>query len=304
VNAGIVECVPNFSEGFDPAKVARIAAAIQSAPGVFVLNQTSDPDHNRSVITFAGPPDAITEGALRGIQSAAVEIDLNHHQGVHPRIGAADVVPFVPISGVSLEDCAHIAAQTGEEAWRRLGVPVYLYGAAATRPERVALENIRRGQFEGLRESVRTDPEKRPDFGDAALHPTAGASVVGARKILIAFNVNLATSDASIARRIAKKVRFSSGGFPHVKALGLLLRSRNQAQVSMNLTNFEQTPVHLVFQAVQSEAQLCGVDVDFSEIIGLIPQKALDMAKGCDLRIGNFGPELVLENRLKTFGLL
>ncbi|MBI2679684.1 MAG: glutamate formimidoyltransferase [Candidatus Solibacter usitatus] len=296
MSGAIVECVPNFSEGRDRAKVARIAAAIQSAPGVAVLDQTLDADHNRSVITFAGGPEAIAEGALRGVASAVAEIDLNQHQGVHPRVGAADVVPFVPIAGVTLAECAVIAARAGEQVWRRLGVPVFLYGASATRPERAALENVRR--------EVRTQPDRHPDFGEGALHPTAGATVVGARNILIAFNVNLDTADVAIARAIARKVRFSSGGLPHVKALGLLLRSRGIAQVSMNLTDFEQTPVHLVFQAVREEATRLGVKVRSSEIVGLIPRKALEMAEGCDLRIENFRPELILEDRLKAFGLL
>ena len=292
----MVECVPNFSEGCDAAKVARIAAAIQSAPGVAVLDQTLDADHNRSVITFAGAPEAIAEGALRGIASAVAEIDLNRHQGVHPRVGAADVVPFVPIAGITLAECAIIAARAGEQVWRRLGVPVFLYGAAATRPDRVALENVRR--------EVRTQRDRYPDFGEGDLHPTAGATVVGARNILIAFNVNLETADVAIARAIARKVRFSSGGLPHVKALGVFLRSRGISQVSMNLTDFEQTPVHLAFQAVREEATRLGVKVRSSEIVGLIPRKALEMAAGCDLRIENFRPELVLEDRLKAFGLL
>lgn len=296
MSPGIVECVPNFSEGCDAAKVARIAAAIQSAPGVAILDQTLDSDHNRSVITFAGPPDAIAEGALRGIESAVAEIDLNRQQGVHPRIGAADVVPFVPIAGVTLAECARIAAYTGEQAWRRARVPVYLYGAAATRPGRVALENVRR--------EARTQTGKHPDFGEGEFHPTAGATVVGARHILIAFNVNLATADVSVARAIARKVRFSSGGLPYVKALGLLLRSRGNAQVSMNLTDFEQTPVHVAFQAVRDEASRLGVAVTSSEIVGLIPRKALQMAAGCDLRIANLRAEIILEDRLKAFGLL
>jgi glutamate formiminotransferase len=296
VSAAIVECVPNFSEGCDAAKVARIAAAIQSAPGIAVLDQSLDADHNRSVITFAGAPDAIAEGALRGIASAVAEIDLSRHQGVHPRFGAADVVPFVPIAGITLAECAVIAARAGEEVWRRLHVPVYLYGAAATRPDRVALENVRR--------EVRSQPDRRPDFGQGTLHPTAGTTIIGARNILIAFNVNLETADAAIARAIARKVRFSSGGLPHVKALGMFLRSRGIAQVSMNLTDFEQTPVHLAFQAVREEAARLGVKVRSSEIVGLIPCKALEMAAGCDLQIENVRPELVLEDRLKAFGLL
>jgi glutamate formiminotransferase len=296
VSARIVECVPNFSEGCDAAKVARIAAAIQSAPGVAVLDQTLDADHNRSVITFAGAPEAIAEGALRGIASAVAEIDLTRHQGVHPRVGAADVVPFVPIAGVTLAECSVIAARAGEQTWRRLGVPVFLYGAAARRPDRAALENVRR--------EVRTQPDRHPDFGESALHPTAGATVIGARNILIAFNVNLETADVAIASAIARRVRFSSGGLPHVKALGLFLRTRGIAQVSMNLTDFEQTPVQLAFQAVREEATRLGVKVRSSEIVGLIPRKALEMAEGCDLRIENFRPEMVLENRLKAFGLL
>jgi glutamate formiminotransferase len=208
----IVECVPNFSEGRDATVVARIAEAIASVRGAAVLGQTSDRDHNRSVITFAGAPGPVAEGAFRAIESAVALIDLNRQQGVHPRIGAADVIPFVPVSGVTLEDCALLAERLAERVWRELRVPVYLYEAAARRPDRVNLANIRRGRFEKLREEVRFNPERRPDFGEAALHPTAGACVIGARKFLIAFNVNLATADVEIARQLARKVRFSSGG--------------------------------------------------------------------------------------------
>jgi glutamate formiminotransferase len=223
---------------------------------------------------------------------------LNHHKGVHPRIGAADVVPFVPVSGVTLADCVGIAEQVGAELWRRFRLPVYLYEAAARRPDRVRLENIRRGNFEGLREAVRTDPARRPDFGESALHPTAGATVVGARQFLIAYNINLNTPDVAIAKRIARKIRFSSGGFPCVKAMGVLLASRNLAQVSMNLTDFHQTPIDQVFDAVRDEAAREGVEIAASEIIGLVPNEAISMTNPAYLKVENFRPDMILENRL------
>lgn len=293
----IVECVPNFSEGRDASKVDAIVEAIRSA-GVAVLDREMDADHNRSVVTFAGRADAVVEAAFRGVAKAVELIDLTRHTGVHPRIGAADVVPFVPVEGVTLEDCARLAERAAKLIWERLRVPVYLYEAAARRTENANLENIRRGQFEGLREEVRTNPARRPDFGEAELHPTAGATVVGARKFLIAYNINLATPDIEIAKRIAKAIRFSSGGFRYVKAMGVPLASRNLAQVSMNLTDFEQTPVHRVFEAVRSEAARYGVAVAGSEIVGLIPKKALEMTAEWYLRAENFHPQLVLENRL------
>jgi len=298
VGRTIVECVPNFSEGRDRARVEAIVEAIGSAPGVRVLAREMDADHNRSVVTFAGPAGCIGEAAFRGVAKAVELIDLRSHTGVHPRIGAADVVPFVPVAGVTLKECARIAEEVGRRIWEQLGVPVYLYEAAARRPENVNLENIRRGQFEGLREEVRSNPARRPDFGEAALHPTAGATVVGARKFLIAYNINLNTPDVEIARRIARKIRFSSGGFRSVKAMGVLLASRNLAQVSMNLTDFDETPVHQVFEAVRAEAASYGVEIVGSEIIGLIPAKALQMAAAWYLRVEDFRPEAVLENRL------
>lgn len=294
----IVECVPNFSEGRDAAKVAAIVAAIRSVAGIAILDCEMDADHNRSVVTFAGSADAVVEAAFRGVAKAVELIDLTRHTGVHPRIGAADVVPFVPVEGVTLEDCVRLAERAAQRIWERLRVPVYLYEAAARRPQNVNLENIRRGQFEGLREEVRTNPARRPDCGEAALHPTAGATVVGARKFLIAYNINLATPDVAVARRIAKAIRFSSGGFRYVKAMGVPLASRNLAQVSMNLTDFEQTPMHRVFEAVRDEAARCGVEVAGSEIVGLVPKKALEMTAEWCLRVENFHPDLVLENRL------
>jgi len=294
----IVECVPNFSEGRDPSVIARIADAIGNVPGVAVLDRSLDTDHNRAVVTFAGDPGTIAEAALAGVEQAVALIDLNQHQGVHPRLGAADVVPFVPVSGVTLEDCVRIAEHVGEQIWRCFRVPVYLYEAAARRPDRVNLANIRRGQFEKLREEVQARTDRLPDFGGAELHPTAGACVVGARKFLIAFNINLATEDVSIARRIARKIRFSTGGLPYVKALGLLLASRNQAQVSTNLIDFEQTSLSTVFEAVRAEAEGCGVEIASSQIVGLVPRRAIEMAAGCDLRLENFHQDLILENRL------
>ena len=294
----LVECVPNFSEGRDAAKMDAIVQAIVSVPEVVLLDRESDADHNRSVLTFVGPPAAVADAAFRAVEKAASLIDLTRHQGVHPRIGAADVVPFIPIQGVTLEDCVKLAERVGHEIWNKLKIPVYFYEAAARRPERVNLENIRRGQFEALLEEMGTVPERHPDVGEAVCHPTAGAIVVGARKFLIAYNINLGTADVGIAKKIAKTIRFSSGGLRCVKAIGVALASRNLAQVSMNLTDFEQTPMHVVFEAVRREAERHGVPVVGSEIVGLVPRKALEMSAEYFLRFENFRPELVLENRI------
>jgi glutamate formiminotransferase len=257
-----------------------------------------DEDHNRSVITFAGHPDTIVEAAVRGVEKAVELINLNRHLGVHPRVGAADVVPFVPVQGITLAECARLAETAGAEIWRRVRVPVYLYEAAARRPERKRLENIRRGQFEYLRDAAATDPERQPDIGGPEFHPTAGAVVMGARKLLIAWNVNLTTADVNIAKAIARKIRASSGGFAHVKALGLMLESRKQAQVSMNLTDFDITPMHTVFEAIRREAWHHGTDVAESEVIGLIPRAAIERAGASYLKIGGFAPNMLLENRI------
>jgi glutamate formiminotransferase/formiminotetrahydrofolate cyclodeaminase len=294
----LVECVPNFSEGRDAAKVDAIIEAIRSVRGIAILDRELDADHNRSVVTFAGPPAAIVEAAFRGVERAVGLIDLRHHTGVHPRIGAADVVPFVPVEGVTLDECVHLANELAVRLWESLQVPVYLYEAAARRPDRLNLENIRRGQFEGLRDEIRTNPDRLPDFGNAELHPSAGATVVGARKFLIAYNINLNTGDVEIAKRIAKAIRFSSGGFRYVKSMGVPLASRNLAQVSMNLTDFEQTPIHRVFEAVRAEAARYGASIAGSEIVGLIPKRALEMTAEWYLQVENFHPSLVLENRL------
>jgi glutamate formiminotransferase/formiminotetrahydrofolate cyclodeaminase len=291
----LVECVPNFSEGRDAAKVDAIIDAMK-IPGVALLDREMDADHNRCVITLAGEREAIQEAAIRGVGKAAELIDLNQHQGAHPRMGAADVVPFIPIDGVTLEDCVAMARHVGAEIWKRYGIPVYLYEAAASRPERQNLENIRRGQFEGIRDDIATNPARLPDFGEARVHATAGATVVGARKALIAYNVFLSTADVEIAKKIAKAVRFSSGGLRFVKGAGFLVRG--MAQVSMNLTDFEQTPIHRVFEFVKREGARYGVTAVSSEIVGLIPKQALEQAAEWFLQVENFDSSLILENRL------
>jgi glutamate formiminotransferase/formiminotetrahydrofolate cyclodeaminase len=291
----LVECVPNFSEGCDKSRVEAIVAAMK-IDGVYLLDREMDADHNRSVITLVGEREAIQEAAIRGVGKAAELIDLCVHKGAHPRMGAADVVPFIPIDGVTIEDCVAMARYVGAEIWKRFQIPVYLYESAATTPERQNLEYIRRGQFEGIRAEIATNPARKPDFGEARVHPTAGATVVGARKALIAYNVFLNTPDVDIAKKIAKAVRFSSGGMRFVKGAGFLVRGL--AQVSMNLTDFEQTPVHRVFEMVKGEAARYGVMPVSSEIVGLIPKKAIEQAAEWFLQVENFDSSLILENRL------
>jgi glutamate formiminotransferase len=293
--ATLVECVPNFSEGRDKAKVDAIVESMKM-DGVYLLDREMDHDHNRCVITLVGEREPIQEAAIRGVGKAAELIDLNVHQGAHPRMGAADVVPFIPIEGVTIEDCVAMARQVGAEIWKRYQIPVYLYEAAATTPERQNLENIRRGQFEGIRAEIATNPARKPDFGEPRVHPTAGATVVGARKFLIAYNVFLNTPDVEIAKKVAKAVRFSSGGLRYVKGAGFPVRGL--AQVSMNLTDFEQTPIHRVFEFVKREAARYGVLPVSSEIVGLIPKKALEAASEWFLQVENFDSSLILENRL------
>jgi glutamate formiminotransferase / formiminotetrahydrofolate cyclodeaminase len=275
-----------------------IVQAILGVSEVVLLDRESDSDHNRCVLTFVGPPAAVLEAAFRGVEKAVELIDLTKHQGAHPRVGAADVIPFIPIEGVTLEECVRLAERLAGEIWSKLSVPVYLYESAARRPERVNLENIRRGQFEALVQEMGKVAERAPDVGEAVCHPTAGATVVGARKFLIAYNVNLGTPDVTIAKKIAKTIRFSNGGFRYVKSMGVMLGTRNLAQVSINLTDFEQTPMHLVFETVRREAERWGVPVVGSEIVGLIPKKAIEMSAEYFLRYENFRPELVLENRV------
>src|SRR4051812_6115790 len=291
----LVECVPNFSEGRDKSVVDAIVDAMK-VDGVYLLDREMDSDHNRCVITLVGDRDNLQEAVIRGVGKASELIDLTKHQGAHPRMGAADVVPFIPIEGVTIEDCVTMARHVGEQIWKRYQIPVYLYEAAAASPERQNLENIRRGQFEGIRDDIAINPARKPDVGEARVHPTAGATVVGARKFLIAYNVFLNTPDVDIAKKIAKAVRFSSGGLRFVKGAGFLVRG--MAQVSMNLTDFEQTPIARVFEFVKREAARYGVAPVSSEIVGLIPKKALEAAAEWFLQVENFDSSLILENRL------
>lgn len=296
----LIECVPNFSEGRDIYKVDAIVAAMREVPGVHLLDRESDADHNRSVVTLAGEPEAVAEAALRGVGKAAELIDLNRHSGAHPRLGATDVVPFIPVEGATIKDCVALAQKVGHEIWQRFQIPVYFYEAAAQRLERVNLENIRKGQFEGVREEAVRNPDRAPDVGGPRLHATAGATVVGARKFLIAFNINLNTPDLEIAKKIAKNIRFSNGGLRYVKSMGVDLRARNLAQVSINMTDFEQTPLHRVFEMVKREAQRYGVSIVGSEIVGLVPKRAIELTADFYLQFENFSPAQVFENRLEA----
>jgi glutamate formiminotransferase/formiminotetrahydrofolate cyclodeaminase len=290
-----IECVPNFSEGRRLEVIEALKAAIAAVPGNLVLDVHSDRDHNRSVITFAGPASTVAEAAFAAIRLAAGLIDLDSHRGEHPRIGATDVVPFVPLSGASLEDCVSLARQLGRRVGEELGIPVYLYEAAASRPERVNLENLRRGEYEGLRQAIATDPERAPDFGPSRLGP-AGATVIGARPPLIAFNIYLTTADVSVAKKVARSIRASSGGLPHVKALGLEVGGR--AQVSMNLTDYRRTSLPTVIEAVRREAERLGVGILHSELVGLIPQQAMIDTAATALGLEAFEPRQVLETRM------
>ena len=286
----MVECVPNFSEGRDRAVIDALEESVYSVPGAMLLDSTSDADHNRTVLTFAGKPAIVANSALAAIATAVRRIDLTVQQGVHPRIGAADVVPFIPLTGATLDDCAALARETGKRIWQDLRVPVYFYEAAALRPECVRLENVRKLAPHGL----------PPDMGDNP-HPSAGCCVVGARRFLIAWNINLESQDLAAAKAIAREIREANGGLAAVKALGLPLASRAQVQVSINLVDFERTPLHAVFDAVLSRCRLRGISVAGSELIGMIPQAALDSSEGHDLRWLNLRPELILEHRLRTY---
>jgi glutamate formiminotransferase/formiminotetrahydrofolate cyclodeaminase len=291
----LVECIANFSEARRPAVVDAIVQAIDSLPTIQVLDRHSDLDHNRTVITFVGSPAEIEEAAFRAIARAAELINLDEHRGEHPRIGATDVVPFVPIAGVTMEECVEIARRLGRRVGADLGIPVYLYEAAATRPERQNLENIRRGEYETLKDEIAVKPERAPDFGPLHVGP-AGATVIGARQPLIAFNVYLTTDDVATAKKIARSIRFSSGGLRYVKALGLLVDGR--AQVSMNLTNYHSTPLALVVETIRREAVRYGANIHHSELVGLIPQEALVEAAQWYLQLDQFEPDQVLEQRL------
>jgi glutamate formiminotransferase len=297
MNEAVIECVPNFSEGCDRNKVRAIVDAMR-VDGVSLLDWSLDGDHNRSVVTIAGPPAAVVEAAVRAAGRAAALIDLTAQRGVHPRIGATDVIPFVPVSGISLPQCAILARQAGLEIWSRYNIPIYFYEAAASRPDRALLEQVRQGQFEGLRELVLRDAARRPDLGGPELHPTAGASAVGARKFLIAYNLYLDRPDVTAARAIAKALRASSGGLDGVKAMGVLVQGR--AQVSLNITDFRVTPVGRVFEALNRLAGKHGTNVVDGELIGLLPEDAFERDSEWVRLIKGFNPEeRILERRLK-----
>lgn len=291
----IVECIPNFSEARRSGVVDQITAAISAVEGVHLLDRHSDMDHNRTVLTFVGDPQAVEQAAYAGIAKAAVLIDLNHHQGEHPRIGATDVVPFVPISGITMQECVEIARRLGQRVSANLNIPIYFYEEAALRPDRKNLEDIRRGEFEGLKEIIGTDPAREPDLGSRVLGP-AGATVIGAREPLVAYNIYLTTTEVSIAEKIARRVRNSSGGFHYVKAMGVLVNGL--AQVSMNLTNFRRSPVAQITEMVRREAQRYGVGIHHSEIVGLIPTQALVDAARWYLQLDGFDAEQLLDSRL------
>ncbi|MBV8437998.1 MAG: glutamate formimidoyltransferase [Silvibacterium sp.] len=292
----LIECVPNFSEGRDPEIVEAIVAAM-AVDGVSLLDFSRDSDHNRSVVTIVGPPAAVVESAVCGAGRAAELIDLSTQRGVHPRIGAADVIPFVPVRDMSLEQCALFARQAGAEIWKRHQIPVYFYEAAAARPDRALLENVRQGQFEGLREAVKREVARRPDLGGPDLHLTAGASAVGARRFLIAWNLYLNTSDVAVARTIAREIRASSGGLGGVKAIGVL--AHGEAQISMNITDFRQTPLSQVYEAVRQKAARHGVAISRGELIGLVPAAAAEREDEWLRHFHEFDPEeKILERKL------
>ena len=294
--AKLVECVPNFSEGRRPEVIRKILEQIKSVPGVALLDCSSDESHNRSVVTFIGEPEAVLEAAFLAAEKAAELIDLDSHRGEHPRMGATDVIPFIPIAEVTMAECIDLARRLGRRLGEELKIPVYLYEAAASRPERRNLADVRRGQYEGLKSGIK-EPDRQPDFGPASL-PTMGATAVGARPPLVAFNINLDTRDVAVAKAIAKAIRGSSGGFPSVKALGIMIEERNAAQVTINVCNFQEVPLHRVFEIVRSEAARFGVNIVSSEIVGLTPMAALIDAAEFYLRLENFQAGQILEKRI------
>ncbi len=294
----IVECVPNFSEGKRKEIIEEIVDQVRKRKDVKLLDYSSDPDHNRTDVTFIGEPQAVKEAALDLAMKCVELIDMNKHKGEHPRMGAIDVVPFIPVYNITMEECVKLAHEFAKEFSERSGVPCFMYEEAATRPDRKNLADVRRGEFEGLKEAIGKDPNRVPDYGPNKIHPTAGATAVGARFFLVAFNVNLGTSDIEIAKKIAKAVRHSSGGYRYVKAMGFEIKERGIVQVSMNLTNYQKTPIFRVFETIKNEAERYGVPVIGSEIIGLVPLEALIMVADHYLRLENFSIDQVLEKRL------
>ncbi len=294
----LIECVPNFSEGRKPETVRLIAESIATVESACVLDTHIDPDHNRSVITFVASPERVVAAGINAVRRASELIDMRAHQGEHPRLGACDVLPFVPVRGVTMNDCVRVAHEAGESIARELSIPVYYYEHAALRPERVNLEDVRRGALELLREQITSNPERAPDAGLAQVHDSAGAIAVGAREILIAFNVILRSSEIDIARQIARKIRARTGGLPFLKALGFRLHSRGMVQVSMNLVNYEVTGMSAAYDAVQREADLLGVEIESAEIVGLIPRNALNRESVYFNKLENFSESKILEHQI------
>src|SRR5262245_50167302 len=295
----LVECVPNFSEGRRREVVEELLQVVAGVPGAILLDSEMDPDHNRSVLTFAGEPEPVMEAAFRLMRRASELIDLNSHQGQHPRMGATDAVPFAPIEGVTLDECAGFARTLGKRVGEELEIPVFLYESAASRPDRVSLADVRRGEFEGLRDAIGKDANRKPDFGPSKIHPTAGATAIGARRFLVAFNANLNTGDVRVAQAVAKSIREQSGGLKNVRALGFSIEGGARAQVSMNLVNTEATPIHRVLALVREEAARRGAMISGCEVVGLIPSYAMFDAAEHSLQLENFRRDQVLELRLK-----
>ncbi|WP_371371702.1 glutamate formimidoyltransferase [Sporomusa aerivorans] len=296
--AKLVECVPNFSEGRRPEVIAAIVNEVKNVQGVTLLNVNSDASHNRTVVTFVGEPQAAKLAAFNACAKAAELIDMEQHQGEHPRVGATDVIPFIPVSDVSMEECVALANELGREIGEKLNIPVYLYEAAAKTAARVKLPDVRKGEYEGLKTAIAT-PERQPDYGPARMHPSAGASVVGARQFLIAYNINLSTSDVNIAKKIATSIREAKGGYKYCRAMGVMIEERNMAQVTINMVDYTGTPLHRVFETVKSEAARYGVNVIGSEIVGMVPLQALIDTADFYLRLEGFERRQVLEENLK-----
>ncbi len=295
--AKLVECVPNFSEGRRPEVIAAIVNEVKNAAGVTLLNVNSDASHNRTVVTFVGEPQAAKQAAFKACAKAAELIDMEQHQGEHPRVGATDVIPFIPVSEVTMEECVELANELGREIGEKLNIPVYLYEAAAKQAARVKLPDVRKGEYEGLKTAI-ASPERQPDYGPARMHPSAGATVVGARQFLIAYNINLSTSDVNIAKKIAAAIREAKGGYKFCRAMGVMIEERNMAQVTINMVDYTGTPLHRVFETVKSEAARYGVNVIGSEIVGMVPLQALIDTADFYLRLEGFERKQVLEENL------
>ncbi|ACZ19147.1 glutamate formiminotransferase [Thermanaerovibrio acidaminovorans DSM 6589] len=298
MSKALVECVPNYSEGRRKDVIEAIVAPFKDRPGVYLFDYRADEDHNRLVVSLVGNPDALQDALIDSAKIAQSHIDMNSHQGAHPRIGAVDVIPFTPISGITMEECVQLARSFGERYHQETKIPVYYYEDAALIPERKKLEVIRKGQYEVLKEEVRTNPDRKPDVGPSELHPTAGATVIGARKFLVAFNVNLGTTDVEVAKKIASYVRASSGGFCHVKGIGLALEERGMVQVSMNLVDYEKNSLYRVLETIRMEAKRYGVSVVETEIYGMVPAGAILESAAYYLQVAGFDPDQVIEMRL------